>query len=71
MTQDASGLSKTNGVASSQYAHDNQDRLAENQNLSGPGQALGSWITGFLTWTVASDNTSWVQQRTTEVPSGH
>jgi prepilin-type N-terminal cleavage/methylation domain-containing protein/prepilin-type processing-associated H-X9-DG protein len=40
------------------YAHDHDDRLVENQNLGGPGEARGSWITGFLTWDAANDNTN-------------
>lgn len=40
------------------YAHDNADSLVENQNLGGPGEARGSWITGFLTWDGAIDNTN-------------
>jgi len=40
------------------YAHDNNDSLVENQNLGGPGEARGSWITGFLTWSDAIDNTN-------------
>src|SRR5262245_39100420 len=40
------------------YSHDNNDRLVENQNLGSPGEALGSWITGFLTWGSAIDNTN-------------
>ncbi|MCW5557252.1 MAG: type II secretion system protein [Verrucomicrobiae bacterium] len=40
------------------YASENGERLVENQNLSGPGNVLNSWITGFLTWTTASDNTN-------------
>jgi type II secretory pathway pseudopilin PulG len=30
------------------YAQDNREVLVENQNLGAPGEALGSWITGFL-----------------------
>src|SRR3569833_343019 len=40
------------------YAGDNQDNLVPNQNLGGPGSVIGSWTTGFLTWTTASDNTN-------------
>jgi len=40
------------------YASDNRDVLVENQNLSAPGNVLNSWITGFLTWTTAGDNTN-------------
>jgi prepilin-type N-terminal cleavage/methylation domain-containing protein/prepilin-type processing-associated H-X9-DG protein len=45
-------------VAWIMYAQDNRDVLVENQNLGGPGEALGSWITGFLTWDNALDNTN-------------
>jgi prepilin-type N-terminal cleavage/methylation domain-containing protein/prepilin-type processing-associated H-X9-DG protein len=45
-------------LAWSSYAVDNNDQLVENQNLGGPGQVENSWITGFLTWTTASDNTN-------------
>jgi len=40
------------------YANDNNDSLVENMNLGGPGSVEGSWITGFLTWTTAKDNTN-------------
>src|SRR5262245_13877341 len=40
------------------YATDSNDGLVANQNLGGPGSVLNSWITGFLTWTTASDNTN-------------
>src|SRR6187455_569964 len=40
------------------YAHDNRDVLVQNQNLGGPGSVENSWITGFLTWTTAGDNTN-------------
>jgi len=40
------------------YAEDHQDTLVQNQNLGGPGSVENSWITGFLTWTTASDNTN-------------
>jgi prepilin-type N-terminal cleavage/methylation domain-containing protein/prepilin-type processing-associated H-X9-DG protein len=40
------------------YADDNNGTLVENQNLGGPGSVENSWITGFLTWTTASDNTN-------------
>jgi prepilin-type N-terminal cleavage/methylation domain-containing protein/prepilin-type processing-associated H-X9-DG protein len=46
------------GLAWIMYAGDNQDTLVPNQNLGGPGSVLGSWTTGFLTWTTASDNTN-------------
>ncbi len=46
------------GLAWLMYAHDNNDRLVENQNLGGPGSVENSWITGFLTWTTAGDNTN-------------
>jgi prepilin-type N-terminal cleavage/methylation domain-containing protein/prepilin-type processing-associated H-X9-DG protein len=40
------------------YANDNNDSVVENMNLGGPGSVEGSWITGFLTWTTAKDNTN-------------
>jgi prepilin-type N-terminal cleavage/methylation domain-containing protein len=43
------------------YAHDNRDYLVPNQNEWGPdeGQAAGSWICGFMDWTVTDkDNTN-------------
>ena len=40
------------------YAMDNRDTLVPNQNLGAPGGVPGSWATGFLTWTLASDNTN-------------
>jgi prepilin-type N-terminal cleavage/methylation domain-containing protein/prepilin-type processing-associated H-X9-DG protein len=49
---------RTLALAWLMYALDNNDRLVENQNLGMPGEALGSWITGFLTWDLASDNTN-------------
>ncbi len=42
------------------YAHDANDVLVENQNLGGPGSVSNSWVTGFLTWTTAGDNTNLV-----------
>ena len=49
---------RTLGLAWLMYAHDNNDRLVENQNLGGSGSVENSWITGFLTWTTAGDNTN-------------
>jgi len=49
---------RTLGLAWLMYAHENNDRLVENQNLGGPGSVENSWITGFLTWTTAGDNTN-------------
>jgi prepilin-type N-terminal cleavage/methylation domain-containing protein len=43
------------------YAHENRDYLVPNQNEWGPseGQATGSWICGFMDWTVTDrDNTN-------------
>ena len=40
------------------YAHKSNEVLVENQNLDGPGSVQNSWITGFLTWTTANDNTN-------------
>src|SRR5437899_2604506 len=40
------------------YTHENNDVLVQNQNLGGPGNVENSWLTGFLTWTTASDNTN-------------
>jgi prepilin-type N-terminal cleavage/methylation domain-containing protein/prepilin-type processing-associated H-X9-DG protein len=40
------------------YAHDNHDVLVQNQNLGAPGEAVGTWVTGFLTWDGAPDNTN-------------
>ncbi len=45
-------------LAWTSYALDNNDQLVENQNLGAPGMVENSWITGFLTWTTASDNTN-------------
>jgi prepilin-type N-terminal cleavage/methylation domain-containing protein len=49
---------RTLGLAWAMYAHDNNDVLVQNQNLGGPGSVENSWITGFLTWTTAVDNTN-------------
>jgi prepilin-type N-terminal cleavage/methylation domain-containing protein len=46
------------GLAWIMYSDDSNGRLVENQNLGGPGFVQNSWITGFLTWTLASDNTN-------------
>jgi prepilin-type N-terminal cleavage/methylation domain-containing protein len=46
------------GLAWTMYSHDNNDQLVQNQNLGGPGQVKGSWITGFLTWGADGDNTN-------------
>jgi prepilin-type N-terminal cleavage/methylation domain-containing protein/prepilin-type processing-associated H-X9-DG protein len=40
------------------YAGDNNEVLVQNQNLGAPGSVENSWITGFLTWTTAGDNTN-------------
>ena len=40
------------------YAGDNNDTLVPNQNLGTPGKVEGSWVTGFLTWALAIDNTN-------------
>jgi prepilin-type N-terminal cleavage/methylation domain-containing protein/prepilin-type processing-associated H-X9-DG protein len=40
------------------YADDNGSTLVQNQNLGSPGSVENSWITGFLTWTTATDNTN-------------
>ena len=40
------------------YADDNSGNLVLNQNLGAPGFVENSWITGFLTWTTANDNTN-------------
>jgi prepilin-type N-terminal cleavage/methylation domain-containing protein/prepilin-type processing-associated H-X9-DG protein len=40
------------------YAGDNHDVLIQNQNLGAPGQAEGTWVTGFLTWGPDIDNTN-------------
>jgi len=46
------------GLAWTMYTHDNNDQLVQNQNLGGPGQVTGSWVTGFLTWGADADNTN-------------
>jgi len=45
-------------VAWTLYAGDNNDTLVPNQNLGTPGEAEGSWVTGYLTWALAQDNTN-------------
>src|SRR5258708_33365726 len=40
------------------YAHENNDWLVQNQNLGGAGSVENRWITGFLAWTTAADNTN-------------
>lgn len=41
------------------YAHENRDVLVQNQNLGAPNTPVeNSWVTGFLTWTTAGDNTN-------------
>jgi prepilin-type N-terminal cleavage/methylation domain-containing protein/prepilin-type processing-associated H-X9-DG protein len=45
-------------VAWAMYGDDNGGTLVENQNLGAPGSVENSWITGFLTWTTANDNTN-------------
>src|SRR5437016_11648786 len=40
------------------YADENNGVLVQNQNLGGPGLVQGSWITGFLTWQIDTDNTN-------------
>jgi prepilin-type N-terminal cleavage/methylation domain-containing protein/prepilin-type processing-associated H-X9-DG protein len=59
----AQGLSCLNntrqlGLGWLMYADDHGGKLVQNQNLSGPGSVENSWVTGFLTWTVAPDNTN-------------
>src|SRR5262245_58379733 len=49
---------RTLGLAWLMYAHDCNDVLVPNQNLGAPGNVQGSWVTGFLTWTAANDNTN-------------
>lgn len=46
------------GLAWIMYADDHNGILVQNQNLSGPGSVENSWVTGFLTWTLAIDNTN-------------
>jgi len=49
---------RTLALAWLMYAHENNDVLVQNQNLGGPGSVENSWITGFLTWSTAGDNTN-------------
>lgn len=46
------------GMAWVLYSDDHHGRLVQNQNLGGPGFVENSWVTGFLTWTLAQDNTN-------------